>query len=76
MLKMNTTENLTSIGISQSITMTSHENYVVFNRQSPAIRQSNIQIRITGPLCGDFPVQRDSNAEKASMWWRHHGLLL
>ena len=25
------------------------------------------------PVTGEFPSQRASNAEKASMWWRHHG---
>ena len=53
--------------------------------KSPAIRlfnsladphQRNIKVRITGPLygelTGEFPAQRDSNLEKASIWWRHH----
>ena len=26
------------------------------------------------PVTGEFPAQRASNAEKASMWWRHHEL--
>ena len=36
------------------------------------------KLRVNG-LCvansagtGDFPAQRDSNAENASIWWRHH----
>ena len=24
------------------------------------------------PVTGEFPAQRDSNAEKASIWWRHN----
>ena len=24
------------------------------------------------PVTGEFPAQRDSSAEKASIWWRHH----
>ena len=31
--------------------------------------QRNIKVCITGPLWGEFT----SNAEKASMWWRHNG---
>ena len=41
--------------------------------------QRNIEVRITGPLwgefTGEFPAQRTSNAEKASIWWRHHATL-
>ena len=35
--------------------------------------------RVTGlcggnsPVTGEFPVQRESSAEKVSIWWRHHG---
>ena len=25
------------------------------------------------PVTGEFPAQRASNAENASIWWRHHG---
>ena len=38
------------------------------------------KLRVTGlcegnsPLTGEFPAQRASNAENASIWWRHHGL--
>ena len=39
------------------------------------------KLRVTG-LCagnssgtGEFPAQMASNAEKVSIWWRHHGLL-
>ena len=27
------------------------------------------------PVTGEFPAQMVSNAENASIWWRHHGLL-
>ena len=26
------------------------------------------------PVTGEFPAQRDSNAENVSIWWRHHGI--
>ena len=28
------------------------------------------------PVTGEFPAQRDSNAENVSIWWRHHVVLL
>ena len=37
------------------------------------------KLRVTGlcdgnsPVTGEFPTQRASNAEKVSIWWRHHG---
>ena len=37
------------------------------------------EFRVTGlcagnsPVTGEFPAQRASNAENASIWWRHHG---
>ena len=40
--------------------------------------QRTIKVRITGPLWGEFTgdrwnfPQKASNAEKASIWWRHH----
>ena len=36
------------------------------------------KLRVTGlcvgnsPVTGEFPAQRASNAEKVSIWWRHH----
>ena len=36
------------------------------------------KLRVTGlcvgnsPVTGEFPAQRTSNAEKVSIWWRHH----
>ena len=36
------------------------------------------KLRVTGlcegnsPVTGEFPTQRASNAENASIWWRHH----
>ena len=26
------------------------------------------------PVTGEFPTQRASNAEKVSVWWRHHAV--
>ena len=40
--------------------------------------KENIKARVTGlcagnsPVTGEFPAQRASNAEKFSIWWRHH----
>ena len=28
---------------------------------------------VNSPVTGEFPAQRASKAEKASIWWRHHG---
>ena len=28
---------------------------------------------VNSPVTGEFPTQRVSNAEKVSIWWRHHG---
>ena len=28
------------------------------------------------PVTGEFPAQMASNAESASIWWRHHGSIL
>ena len=36
------------------------------------------KLRVTGlyegnsPVTGEFPLQRASNAENVSIWWRHH----
>ena len=38
------------------------------------------KLRVTGlceensPVTGEFPAQRASNAENASIWWRHYGI--
>ena len=40
--------------------------------------QKTSKLRVTGlcagssPGTGEFPVQRASNAENVSIWWRHH----
>ena len=40
------------------------------------------ELRATGlyegnsPVTGEFPVQRASNAENVSIWWRHHDFML
>ena len=49
----------------------------LFRRRSKKISK----LRVTGlcagnsPATGEFPAQMASNAENASIWWRHHGLL-
>ena len=36
------------------------------------------KLRVTGlcegnlPVTGEFPAQKDSNAENVYIWWRHH----
>ena len=34
--------------------------------------KENIKAPRHWPLCGEFPAQMASNAEKVSIWWRHH----
>ena len=47
----------------------------LFRRRS----KKTSKFRVTGlcavnsPVTGEFPAQRASNAENASIWWRHHG---
>ena len=46
----------------------------LFRRRS----KKTSKLRVTGlcagnsPVTGEFPAQRASNAENASIWWRHH----
>ena len=46
----------------------------LFRRKS----KKTSKLRVTGlcagnsPVTGEFPAQRTSNAENASIWWRHH----
>ena len=41
-------------------------------------KRKTSKLRVTGlcegnsPVTGEFPAQRASNAENASIWWRHH----
>ena len=68
--------------LSYIITMTSNERHVVTGHSVVSLsayadpHQRNIKVRIIGPLwgefTGDFPTQKPSNAEKASIWWRHN----
>ena len=47
----------------------------MFRRRS----KKTAKFRVTGlcegnsPVTGEFPAQKDSNAEKVSIWWRHSG---
>ena len=47
----------------------------LFRRRS----KKTSKLRVTGlcagnsPVTGEFPAQMASNAENASIWWRHHG---
>ena len=73
------------------ITTTSHEHHVVSNHRGPSIiclpayadsHQRNSKPALhalwegNSPMTSEFPAQRASNAEKASIWWRHHVTLL
>ena len=48
----------------------------LFRRRS----KKTAKLRVTGlcegnsPVTGEFPAQRASNAERVSIWWRHHVL--
>ena len=50
----------------------------LFGRRS----KKTSKLRVTGlyagnsPVTGEFPVQRASNAENVSIWWRHHVKML
>ena len=48
---------------------------------SGADKKKTSKLRVTGlcegnsPVTGEFPVQRASNTENVSTWWRHHAYL-
>ena len=50
----------------------------LLNRMCRSRSKGTPKLRSTGfcegnsPLTGEFPTQRASNAEKVSIWWRHH----
>ena len=70
--------------------MTSHKRHVVSNHPSfdcfltayAEPHQRDLKVRITGPLWEEFiddrwiPHTKASNAEKASIWWRHHDFVV
>ena len=43
--------------------------------------KKTFMVRVTGlcegnsPVTGEFPAQSASNAERVSIWWRHHGMV-
>ena len=47
----------------------------LFGRRSKKTSKLCVTGLCTGnsPVTGEFPAQRASNAEKVSIWWRHHG---
>ena len=78
---------LMSLNIWRSITVTSNERHVVSNhRPFDCLFNSLIGTHIketlkpallalcegNSPVTSEFPAQRASNAETASIWWRHH----
>ena len=57
----------------------SHQpNECLLNRSSRRRSKKTSKLRVTGlcvgnsPETGEFPAQMASNAEKVSIWWRHH----
>ena len=52
----------------------------LLNRSFRRRSKKTPKLRVTGlcegnsPVTGEFPSQRASNAENASIWWRHHAL--
>ena len=59
---------------SQITSLTIVYSYVYSRRRS----KKTSKLRVTGlcegnsPVTGEFPAQRTSNADKVSIWWRHH----
>ena len=53
---------------------------IVYSTDCWGAYEKNIKLRVTGlcegnsPVIGEFPAQRASNAENASIWWRHQSL--
>ena len=51
---------------------------VLLNRLFRHRSKKTSKLHVTGlwarnsPLTGEFPAQKDSNAENVSIWWRHH----
>ena len=60
--------------VSQITSLTIVSAVVYLRRRS----KETLKLRVTGlcvwnsPVTGEFPAQRASNAEKVSIWWRHH----
>ena len=50
----------------------------LFNRFFRRISKKTSKLRVidlcegNSPVAGEFPAQRANNAEKVSIWWRHH----
>ena len=46
----------------------------LFRHRSKKISKLRVTVPLWGEFTGDrwFPAQRNSNAEKVSIWWRHH----
>ena len=55
---------------------------IVYSTVYSGADQRNIKAPRHWPLCGDFtggrwiPVQKASNAENVSIWWRHHAIFV
>ena len=63
----------------ESIGVSNHQPHdCLLNRLFKAQIKEISKLRGTGfcegnsPVTGEFPAQRDSNAENDSIWWRHH----
>ena len=46
----------------------------VYSGEDQRKHQSSASLAFVGNsmVTGEFPAQRDSNAENVSIWWRHH----
>ena len=59
--------------------VSNHQSYdCLLNRLFRRISNKTSKLRVTvlcegnSPVTGEFPTQRDSDAENVSIWWRHH----
>ena len=50
----------------------------VYSGADQRTHESSVSLAFVGnsPVTGEFPAQMASNAENASIWWRHHGTLI
>ena len=51
---------------------------IVYSGADQRKHQSSASLAFAGnaPVTGEFPIQRTSNAENVSIWWRHHDVAL
>ena len=73
------THHYNDVMMSTMATMANHQPHdCLLNRLFKRRSKKTSKFRVTGlcegssPETGEFPAQRASNAEKVSIWWRHH----